>query len=427
MRQLKVALKTVGCRANQADTALLLRGLDADAVNVVEELGDADLVVINTCCVTAEAERDCRKIARRALRASEKTRVLLIGCAVNAFAEFGRTLGDRVEVWAKSEGEPLCVASRINELAEVLHSTPGHPRISSRVLGRTRAFLKIQTGCSHCCSYCIVPRARGPERSMTKKEIFEELFKLEAEGFSEIVLAGVQLGAWGSDLPRRPRLTELVVAIADRLAPSRLRLSSLEPWSVDDALIDAVAHHDRICSHFHIPLQSGDDGILRAMGRGYTARDYLNIAARIRRTAGDAALGTDVLLGFPGEDERAFARTMEILREIEPSYIHAFSYSKRRGARAALLPDQIAPLIVKERTRIARAEGTEMSRRFQVAELGKVREVIIEEQKGVMSTGLTDNFISVAIKGPPRRPGELFRARLDALLEEEGRVLATVV
>jgi len=245
----------------------------------------------------------------------------------------------------------------------------------------------------------------------------------------EIVLSGVQLGAWGRDLPGRPRLAELVVQIADRIAPGRLRLSSVEPWSVDDALIAAVIEHDRICPHFHIPLQSGDDRILRKMNRGYTAREFLSILSRIRRADANAAIGTDVILGFPGEDEFAFENTLEIIKKGEPTYLHAFSYSKRPGTKAAAIDEEAPKSKIKERTRLIREWGERLHQRFIARQVGTIREVIIEEQKGASLRGLTDNFITVTLTGeqPSDRPGKIVNAALTEPNDLECALRGTII
>jgi threonylcarbamoyladenosine tRNA methylthiotransferase MtaB len=408
---------TVGCRANQADSATLVRQLNSRVVEIVNKVELADLVIINTCCVTAEAERDCRKLTRRALAASENTRVLLTGCAVNALPDFRKSLGKdgegRVEYLQDGTGETLSVVARIGQLVNQPDEVSDYVGFSPRVLGRTRALLKIQNGCSHHCAYCIVPRARGPEQSMAREMVLEEACRLKGEGFNEVVLTGVQLGAWGMDLPGNPKLADMVVEVADKVIPGRVRLSSIEPWSIDDALIEVVAGHDRVCPHFHIPLQSGDNRVLDTMGRGYNVLEYLRKIDKIRQSIPNVAIGTDVLFGFPGEDLAAFENTIKALEHLAPSYLHAFPFSPRPGTRAIDLPNQLSRRIAKERVRAGRELGDTLSGRYRAGQLWQSREILIEEYRNQEIRGLTDTFIPVVVDDGSFETGELVMGRLE--------------
>ncbi|MCP4678260.1 MAG: MiaB/RimO family radical SAM methylthiotransferase [Deltaproteobacteria bacterium] len=427
MGHFRIAIATVGCRANQADSAALLRGLDSRQVEVIKGFDDADAVIINTCCVTAEAERDCRKLARRALGARDDVRVILAGCAVSAVDGFGLGIDPRIERYGGNDAHPSRLAARINALAGGRDDVPVECGISPALLGRTRALVKIQTGCSHSCAYCIVPRARGPESSITREKALEEVRRLAKEGYKEVVLTGVQLGAWGSDLPERPRLADLLIELADSVAPGRIRLSSIEPWSVREPLIEAMGGHKRFCHHLHLPLQSGDDRVLRAMGRGYSAKEFLSIVRRVRDRIPGVAIGTDVLLGFPGEDDQAFKNTMQVLDEIDPAYLHAFTYSPRPGTRAADLPDRPPREKAKERTRAVRDFGKKSTSRYRAGQIGNVREIIIEERRTEGLTGLTDNFVPVVIIAGKAEPGDLIKARLEPAAPGKNRLGAVIV
>lgn len=236
--------------------------------------------------------------------------------------------------------------------------------------------------------------------------------RLAAQGFSEVVITGVQLGAWGKDLPGRPSLSRLIGRAADRIAPGRLRLSSIEPWSVDAALIEVVQGHPRVCPHLHLPLQSGDDGILEAMRRGYTARQYLDTVDGLRKALPDIAIGTDVLLGFPGEDEAAFRNTQLTIEAMKPAYLHAFSYSPRPRTAAAKLPGKPPKAVVRDRNRRIRELGETFTRAFRESHDGGAREVIVEEQRAGVWRGLTDTFVKVVFETSVLSCGQLVRARL---------------
>jgi threonylcarbamoyladenosine tRNA methylthiotransferase MtaB len=408
--RLRIAIATVGCRANQADSQALVRGL-APAVEVVDEPAEADLVVINTCCVTAEAESDCRRLARRALRLAPGARVVLTGCAVTALPGFAARIDPRLEQRGGGPDDPGGLAGWINELAGAAGGQARRPPHRTRI----RALLKIQNGCDHGCAYCIVPRARGGPRSVPPGQALAEVERLVAGGAPEIVLSGVQLGAWGIDLPGRPSLEGLLERMADRLGGrARLRLSSIEPWSLADGLLELVGGHPRICPHLHVPLQSGDDGVLRAMKRGYRAADWLERINAARRRIAGLGLGTDVLCGFPGEDEDAFARTLAVIAEAGVSYLHAFPFSPRPGTAAATMGSRPPREVARERVRRARALGEEEGRRFHDALEGTVREVAVERRRGVDHTGVTDNFVAVRVTGPDARVGDLLSARLES-------------
>jgi threonylcarbamoyladenosine tRNA methylthiotransferase MtaB len=266
--------------------------------------------------------------------------------------------------------------------------------------------LKIQNGCRHHCTYCIVPRARGPEESMPEDVLRRRVTAFRDAGVRELVLTGIQLGAWGTDLPGRPSLGDAVRLAADAFAPGRIRLSSVEPWSVDESLVRAVADNPRVCPHFHIPLQSGDDGVLRDMGRGYTASAYLEKLALIRASIPGAAIGTDVLCGFPTESEDAFDNTLAVMRAAAFSHVHGFSYSKRPGTRATALYGAGDRTSARRRVQRVRALGEALAADFLATQVGRCCDVLVEES----GRGLTDTFVSVRVDGAPQ--GALIPCRL---------------
>ncbi|MDJ0761486.1 MAG: MiaB/RimO family radical SAM methylthiotransferase [Myxococcota bacterium] len=417
-----IAIATLGCRSNQADSGYLAGALKSRGLNLAKGFDDADVVILNTCCVTAEAERDCRKLARRALATSASTRVIMIGCAVNAIKGFGQDIDARITPLHITPLSPNRTAEKILNYLGEGGGIPSDPVVS--VQRRTRALVKVQNGCSHMCAYCIVPKARGPEVSRPMDDVIQEVDTLKASGCRELVLTGVQLGAWGTDLPHTPHLADLVVTVADRFAPGRIRLSSVEPWSVNKSLIEAVANHDRVCPHLHLPLQSGDDQILKAMGRGYTARTYLRLIEHIRAASPDIAIGTDVLFGFPGEDDAAFTHTMAVLAQIAPAYLHAFTYSARPGTPAEKLSNPPPKAAAKQRTRIAREFGEAAGRAYRLGQVGQVREVIVEARHDTDLTGLTDTFIPVIISTVEAAPGQLIQTHLHPPRQGEDRLKA---
>ncbi len=421
---LKVTIWTVGCRANQADSSRLARHLDREAVLLSENEDDCDLVVINTCCVTAEAERDCRKLTRRALRRRPGARVVLTGCAVSAGLDSAWKLESRVERRGGGDVDPLLLAGWINELAGG-STPPAAPRPVS--LGRTRPLLKVQSGCDHGCAYCIVPRARGAPRSLPPELVGEEAARFAEAGYRELVLTGVQLGAWGRDLSPRRSLAELVELAADRFAPGRVRLSSLEPWAVDEVLLEVVGGHPRVCPHLHVPLQSGDDEVLALMRRGYRRRDFVRLVEAARRNIDGLALGTDVLLGFPGEDDKALQHTLEVLEAARPAYLHAFPYSPRPGTPAAEL-DVAGPSRgeARRRVRVVRELSDRLEREFRSGLIGASREILVERIDEQSAIGLSEDYVHVAVRGASAVPGDLLAARLEQGRERD-RIRAVAI
>lgn len=407
-------MRTVGCRANQADSAALERGLDGERFEAVDDLARADVVVVNTCCVTAEAERDCRKLVRRAEREAPAAAIVVTGCAVSAFPAFADRLGDgagsRVEAAASLEA----LRTRLERIAATLEGGGAAEGREPRPEKRTRALLKVQSGCSHGCAYCIVPRARGVERSTPLAEVLEGAARFRDDGARELVITGVQLGAWGVDLPDRPRLAGLVAKVADAFAPGRVRLSSIEPWSVDAALLDVIAGHPRVCAHLHVPLQSGADRVLGLMGRGYGLRDFAAIAEAAHARIPDLALGTDVLCGFPTETEEEHRATLRAIEELGLTHVHAFPFSPRPGTRAAALGSAPGRVAAKARVRELRAKGEALELRFRTSQVGAEREAIVEASRGGVARGLTDNFLKVEIRGAVGR-GDLVRIRIEEL------------
>ncbi len=407
MKQIRVQIHTVGCRANQSDSAVLESLLHPDRV-VVGGDERPDVVVVNTCCVTGGAERDCRRLVRRFLEDDGVT-VVLTGCAVSAIEGFGRAFGSRVVSVGGGDRSPSVVADWLNDFAkgqvcETVHSPAGscfdhRPDAPVKTLpGRTRAMLKIQNGCRHHCTYCIVPRARGPEESMPQDILRRRVSAFREAGVRELVLTGIQLGAWGIDLPGRPSLGDAVRTAAAAFAPGRIRLSSVEPWSVDDPLVRAVADTPNVCPHFHIPLQSGDDGVLRDMGRGYTVAAYLEKLALIRAAIPGAAIGTDVLCGFPTESEEAFENTLAVMRAAAFSHVHGFSYSRRPGTRATALYGAGDRTSARRRVQRVRSLGDTLAADFQATQIGRCCDVLVEEN----GRGLTDTFVSVRVDGAPQ-------------------------
>lgn len=373
-----VRFVTFGCKANQYDTqvlreALLRRGW--------READEGELVVINTCTVTAEAGRKARQLARRVVRERPGTRVAMTGCLAESEPELLRSLPG-VE-WVLGNGEAKRPVSFLRELGlELDPEELGVPAGITEFAGHTRAFLKIQDGCDMSCAFCIIPKVRGRSRSRPADELAAEVARLSASGHREIVLCGIHIGHWGRELGLSlAELLRRLVALETEHT-FRLRLSSIEATEVappgDDSVLEVMAQNqERIAPHVHMPMQSGDDGVLRAMNRWYTAEDYLAACERIRGALERPAFSADVLVGFPGEDERAFERTLETARQAGFARIHAFPFSPRPGT-AAEGRGEVAPELVRERRARLSELASELARDYRRS-LGGLRDTVLLE------------------------------------------------
>ncbi|MEW6073413.1 MAG: MiaB/RimO family radical SAM methylthiotransferase [Planctomycetota bacterium] len=379
-------LVTFGCKANQYDSqrlreALVRRGWREEAE------GSPELVILNTCTVTGEAGRQARQLVRRLARANPTARIAVTGCHATSDAAALRALPGVAWVLARAaEKEPAHLLSLLGHAPDPLDL--GIPPGITALAGHTRAFLKIQDGCDMRCAFCIIPAVRGRNRSRPAEEIAAELRRLLASGHREIVLCGIHIGHWGRDLGARlGALVARLAAIeaedaAGRPIDWRLRLSSIEATEVDSELLAAMARHPRrIAPHLHLPLQSGDDGVLRRMRRAYRAEQYLAASARIRAALDRPALSADVMLGFPGEDEAAFLKTLAALRAAGIARVHAFPFSPRPGtaaARPAEIGRPVAPAALRERRARLAALGAELAAHYR-ASLAGARETLVWE------------------------------------------------
>jgi len=390
-----VAILTLGCKLNQADSQALARDLLAHGCRVIQRPAPADAYVINSCSVTHVADRKSRHLMRLARRLSPNAAVVLTGC----YAASGETdLAGRVGAdLVVSNGDK---ASLAQELLRRLGDGSGWRTALPASDGlRTRAFVKIQEGCNEVCSYCIVPRTRGRERSVPIDLVVTEVLARQAEGVQEVVLTGTQLGNYGRDLGAAGGPAPLLAALLARTTVPRLRLSSLQAQDISEDLL-RLWDDPRLCRHFHLPLQSGSDRLLGAMRRRYSARQFLAAASLVRERVPDAAITTDVMVGFPGETEADFQETHRLCQEAGFAAIHVFPYSRRPGTASALMREQVPPAAKRHRLErmlaLARASADAFRARFQ----GRTMAVLWEEarpRRGARTLwqGLTDNYLRV--------------------------------
>jgi threonylcarbamoyladenosine tRNA methylthiotransferase MtaB len=399
---------TLGCKVNQYESAFVEESLLSSGCKKAAADEAADLVIVNGCIVTSAASYQTRQAIRRGIRENPRAVTTVVGCYGQVFPEeLARIEG--LDLIAGNRGKssfPDLVLNTTRQtqpliLREDFTSSAGFEHVPvRRFTGRTRAFLKIQDGCESFCSYCIVPYARGPQRSLEPHKAIGLLKELEKNGHKEVVLTGIHLGTYGTDFGNGMNLYRLLVEIGGNRSQIRVRLSSLEPPEIGSDLIEFMAGHDWMCRHFHISLQSGNDTVLKRMNRRYSVKEFADLVHDIHRHIPRVSLGVDALVGFPGETEREFHATFELLRDLPVAYLHVFPYSKREGTVAAHLPDQLHPAIIKERAALMRGLDKEKRRIFRSSFVGDTFQVLTEGwepgQAG-LARGLSDNYLKFTI------------------------------
>ncbi|MFH7326541.1 tRNA (N(6)-L-threonylcarbamoyladenosine(37)-C(2))-methylthiotransferase MtaB [Desulfurivibrio sp. C05AmB] len=418
----RVAVTTLGCKVNQYESAAFISDLAESAgVEIVPFSAVAEVYVINTCAVTAKAGAQSRQLIRRAAK-NPGARLVVTGCYAQVAAEeIGRLTDRPLTIVGNCCKERVVeevvrgpAAAGASYLGEIGACNRVAPLTVTRFERRTRAVLKIQDGCSQGCSYCIVPLSRGPSRSVEPERVLAQAEIFAAQGFREVVLTGIHLGHYGLDLAPALSLVELLKLLLARGFPLRYRISSLEPSEIGPELLELLAGQESLLPHLHIPLQSGDDRILRAMNRPYRSADFAGVIRRCLAALPDAAIGVDVLAGFPGEDETAFRNTYELLADLPISYLHVFPYSRRPGTRAADLPQQVSGRIKDERTARLRRLDRQKRQEFYRRQLGSVRQVLVEggAKSGGLLRGFSENYIPVLLDAPAALINQIVPVRL---------------
>ena len=420
-----VSVLTLGCKLNQADSEAIARRLTAKGVRVTDKaVPGAAAFVINSCSVTHVADRKARHLVRMGRRLSPNADIVLTGCyAETAPADIAKQAGaDAVLPNAAKESIPDRLLERLRERGD---PTAGCPTLIGSNL-RTRAFIKIQEGCSELCAFCIVPYTRGRETSVPIDRVVAEVRAREAQGVQEVVLTGTQLGNYGRDTGEReqgPR--RLLEALLEHASVPRIRLSSLQAQDISPALLDLWKDH-RLCPHFHLPLQSGSDPVLKRMRRRYSADGFHRAAALIREHVPDVAITTDVIAGFPGETDSDFEATIGLCREIGFAAVHAFPYSRRPHTAASLMLGHLPPPLRRARLERLLGLARETSRAFRRRFLDRTMQVLWEDDRDGRWQGLTGNYIRVYASDPGDLSNRLLPTRLTAL-DDEGVIGLTTV
>ena len=397
MIQKKVAIFTVGCKLNQYESEWMGESLEKYGFKRVDFSEKADIYLINTCTVTSQSDYSTRQAIYRAFRKSPDSRIVTVGCYSALEPEYLENLPGVSLVLGNEEKKSIgkIILERLyNEKPEIQEE-------KFRVEGRfkhTRALVKIQDGCNQTCAYCVVPKVRGREWSRNADEIVEEITGLRERGFKEVVLTGVHTGKYAYN---SINLSALLQKILKESRIERVRLSSIEPGEIDDELIRIMAENSRVCSHFHIPLQSGSNRILSKMNREYRVEEYRNLVEKLSRKIEGISLGADVIAGFPGEKEDDFEKTCGFIQSIPLAYLHVFSYSDRKGTLASEMTDKISPQMIKKRSRILHQTGKEKWEKHLDSFIDREMEILVENNKDKNSNrliGMTGNYMRVLIE-----------------------------
>ncbi len=375
---MRFAILTLGCKVNQYESQRIRQGLvSAGHIEQAFIEPGADCYIINTCTITHKSDAQTRRVIRRALRLGG--RVIVTGCQVVVDSKGIRDVSEAIEI---------VMPDHLSEILQV-----DLPSIITGFGDHHRAFVKVQQGCDKYCAYCIVPFARGRPVSRPWQEVVTEVRTLNDARYHEVVLTGINIGLYEGGLSR------LVERVLSHTSIQRLRISSIEPWTVEDSLISILKNNPRLCKHLHLPMQHGSDPILRAMGRPYTASYFHSLIDRIRNAAPEAAIGLDIIVGFPGEDEKSFDESYSLIEDLYVTYLHVFPFSPRRGTAAALLPGRPDEAVTKQRSSNLRALSREKRHAFACSRQGMVEEVLVTGICEGHFYGVTSNYLTVHAQG----------------------------
>lgn len=433
------SIVTLGCKVNRYESDRIAADLEAQGMTEALDGASAEVVVVNTCTVTGRAGQQSRQAVRAAVRANPDAIVIATGCHAQTDPGSLSGIENLCAVCGNShKGElpriirTLGIAAEKPRRAEVFHGSVADGRNPALFDGpapgrRARPVLRIQDGCNQCCSYCTVPLARGRSRSMEPGPVARHLAALYAQGFGEVVLTGIHIGAWGLDLAPASSLTALLEGLAGNPAElPALRISSIEPMELTDGIID-LARRKIVRPHFHLPLQSGDDGILRLMRRPYTAGQYAKIVNKVHDALPLAAIGADVMAGFPGETEAAFQNCLDLIEKLPVTYLHVFPFSPRKGTDANSMPGKVPPPVLKERTAVLRGISRKKRADFQAGLVGAELEICVEGPSSAPGEwkGITENYVAAVFECHGRlKPGSTVKGRIvEAASERPARAV----
>ena len=414
-----IAITTLGCKINQFESAAMTEALELDGFSIVPFSGPADIYLINSCTVTAKTDAESRRLIRRATRLNPEARVVVTGCyAQMAGAELLEMPGVHLILGNSEKRDIVGFLKEIGEepravVADILLQKSGESAPLESFAEHTRAFLQVQNGCDSRCAYCIVPFARGASRSVAPEEALEGMASFAAKGFKEIVLTGIHLGGYGLDLVPPVDLLGLLRLAEERVPVQRLRIGSVEPTEVSPELVAFLAASRMVCPHLHLPLQSGSDGVLSRMNRGYTTDLYRFVVQSLVRAIPDICLGSDLIAGFPGESDQEFAETYRFIEELPLAYLHVFPFSPRPGTPAATMTPQLHSRVIKERAEALRLLSEQKKSAYAAGFVGRELRVLVQRDAGGRK-GLSRNYLPVLIEGSEG----LFNSEVTVLITE---------
>jgi len=410
MKKRLFKIKTFGCKVNQYETQAIREKLLSGGYEEVGTEKKADLCIVNTCTVTQKADKDSRETLRQYIRENPESEIVAAGCYVEADSETLKAIDHRIRAVSNKEKMQIAEIIKGEDCCDSLRpsSNDNNSSISS-FKGYTKAFVKVQDGCNNFCSYCKVPYVRGRSRSRNPKEIIKESAQLIENGYKELILTGICLGDFGKDLDEGITLAWLIQKITAVDKDFRIRLSSIELPDVTDSLIDLIVSSDKVCNHIHIPLQSGDDDILKKMNRKYTSSEFVDRIGYIRSKISGIAITTDLIVGFPTESDENFNNTLKAIHKIAPSRAHIFTYSPRRGTESFALKDDIHSSLKKERLKQLKQITDRLADEYKHSSSVRGQRLLIENTRDKATgklTGYTDTYIKLIIDGPDKFMGE---------------------
>jgi len=414
----KVAFYTFGCRLNQAETALMEQGFDQPQYQIVDYRHSPDVVIVNTCTVTENGDADTRRLVNKVRRINPEVKIALVGCQAQVQKE--KLLELPNVQWVVGNARKMEMEKILSESGsdspQVITPTIRKESFTIPFVGfdskHTRANLKIQDGCDFFCSFCEIPYARGRARSREFEDILQEARRLAAAGHHELVLTGINIGTYSY---RDKTLVEVLNALDSVEDLWRIRISSIEPTTIAGEIVAKMAQRNKLCRYLHIPLQSGSDEILSAMKRKYTVREFTDFLAAAHRAAPDACLGTDIIVGFPGETDALFEETYHLLLQLPFTYFHVFSYSDRDHARSSKSEDKVPREMIAQRSQRLRELSARKRRMYFQKFLGKTELVLFEQQKNGFWSGVTDTYIRVKVKSDLNLENQLLPVRLEKI------------
>ncbi len=401
---MNVYFYTLGCKVNQYETEVMREEFEKEQFHIVSENEPFDVAVINSCTVTAESDRKTRQVLHRIRRENPNAVIVLTGCMVQAFSEEAKALSDADIIIGNTDIKKIITSTKrfLEEKRKIFEVCPhlqgeifNTPDISD-FAERTRAYMKIEDGCERYCTYCIIPYARGFVRSKPIEDIKKEALLLAEKGFLEVVLVGINLTSYGKG--ENINLCDAVEAVCETEGIKRVRLGSLEPDHISDEMLLRLKTQEKFCPQFHLSLQSGCDKTLKKMNRKYDTAFYRDLVLRIRKMFPDAAITTDIMVGFAGETEEDFKESQAFLEEIGFAKAHIFAYSRREGTVAFNMPDQITKAEKHRRSQLLSLSAERSEQEFLSSMLGETHEVLFEEEKGDFIFGYTKNYSRVKVK-----------------------------